>query len=480
MGNRAAIYLRISNDDQALGLAVERQRQDCRRIVETQGWELVDEYVDNGISASKRLVSRPAYDRLVADYASGRYDALVCWDLDRLTRQPRQLEDWIDAAEERGLVIMTANGEADLSTDNGRLFARIKASVARSEIERKGARQRRANVQRSEQGRPTPGRRRYGYETDGITPVPHEAEVVRRVFKHIHEGGSVRSIFRALETEGISPKPGKEWSMRRIRDICMNPHYSGFVRHLGATVKSEHVTPIVDEELAAEVRAILADPTRRTTPGPKVRHLLSGVLVCNDCGADMFYMRAYMCSKVNSHANIKKDIIEPYVLDEVAKAFITGGPDLFPTVGDAGTITELMSAHAKNAAAVAQIVEDRDEGLVPASVARSRLIELRSAREEIEAALERARTAKSSSSALLDVAHGLLTDSEYTMGDFAQMKATVLSRFAELDIDRQREIVRALLHIEVKKGRDVRKRVHIEHKLATHLNVDDPLTAADV
>ena len=70
-----------------------------------------------------------------------------------MTRQPRQLEDWIERAEERGLVITTANGEADLSTDGGRMYARIKASVARSEVERKSARQKAANAQRARLGR---------------------------------------------------------------------------------------------------------------------------------------------------------------------------------------------------------------------------------------------------------------------------------------------------------------------------------------
>ncbi|WP_267888213.1 recombinase family protein [Mycobacterium ostraviense] len=49
------------------------------------------------------------------------FDALVVWDLDRLTSQPRQLEDWIDAAEGRGLALITTNGEADLTTDGGRM-----------------------------------------------------------------------------------------------------------------------------------------------------------------------------------------------------------------------------------------------------------------------------------------------------------------------------------------------------------------------
>ena len=91
---------------------------------------------------------------MVADYKGGLFDAIVVWDLDRLTRQPRQLEDWIEAAKERGLKLVTANGEADLTVDAGRMFARIKAAVARQESERKSARQTAAAKQRAEKGRP--------------------------------------------------------------------------------------------------------------------------------------------------------------------------------------------------------------------------------------------------------------------------------------------------------------------------------------
>ncbi|MDQ3664163.1 MAG: recombinase family protein, partial [Actinomycetota bacterium] len=154
---RAAVYLRVSLDATGEKLAVTRQLEDCLKIAADRGWAVVEQYVDNSLSASNRAKVRPAYDRMVADYAAGKFDALVCWDLDRLTRQPRQLEDWIDAAEDRGLLLVTANGEADLSTDGGRMFARIKASVARAEVERKGARQRRALRQRAENGKPPLG-----------------------------------------------------------------------------------------------------------------------------------------------------------------------------------------------------------------------------------------------------------------------------------------------------------------------------------
>ena len=86
----AAIYLRISLDKTGEELGVDRQREDCEEIARQRGWKVVETYVDNSISASKRTVRRPAYDRMVADHAAGKFQALVCWDLDRLTRQPRQ------------------------------------------------------------------------------------------------------------------------------------------------------------------------------------------------------------------------------------------------------------------------------------------------------------------------------------------------------------------------------------------------------
>jgi DNA invertase Pin-like site-specific DNA recombinase len=165
-------------------LAIERQRDDCEKIAADRGWRVVETYIDNSVSASSKSRRRPAYERMVADHRNGRFSALVCWDLDRLTRQPRQLEDWIDAAEEKGLILVTANGEADLSTDGGRLFARIKASVARAEVERKSARQRRAAQQRADHGMTPSGVRLTGYSVNGeINPA--EADLVRTMFDRL-------------------------------------------------------------------------------------------------------------------------------------------------------------------------------------------------------------------------------------------------------------------------------------------------------
>lgn len=194
---RAAIYLRISQDRERDGLAIERQREDCENLARFRRWETVETYVDQSKSATDKTKVRPAYDQMVADYLAGEFNAIICWDLDRLTRQPRQLEDWIDWAEERGLQLVTANGDADLGTDGGRMYARIKAAVARAEMERKSARQSSAHVQRASQGRAPKGVRPLGYTVDGDV-IKREAEAVRAIYEAFNGGASLRGIARAL------------------------------------------------------------------------------------------------------------------------------------------------------------------------------------------------------------------------------------------------------------------------------------------
>lgn len=273
MSTRCALYLRVSLDATGEALAVDRQREDCRRIAAERGWDVVGEYVDNSVSASKREVRRPGYEALVAAYRAGGLDAIVCWDLDRLTRQPRQLEDWIDAAEDRGLRLVTANGEADLSTDAGRLFARIKAAVARAEIERKSARQKRAAVQRREAGKPSPGLAPFGFRVDG-SHDPEAAPVVVELFDRLVAGSSLREL---VARSGMPRST--------VRTILTNARYAGWqVHRRKPTTIRGRWDPIVDEATFDLAQSILADPRRRTQGGTARKYLGSSLYLCGVCG----------------------------------------------------------------------------------------------------------------------------------------------------------------------------------------------------
>lgn len=280
---RAAVYLRVSLDQTGEHLAVERQREDCLALAAARGWEVAEEYVDNSISASDARKARPAYSQMCADYAAGKFDALLCYDLDRLTRQPRQLEDWIDAAEQRGLLLVTANGEADLSTDGGRMYARIKAAVARAEIERKAARQSRAQRQRAQMGRPAKGTRCTGYTTAGDT-VPAEKAVVRRIFDEFMAGNSLKGIAAGLQRDGVTTRRGGQWSSSSVSSILRNARYAGRSIYKGQDVGAGEWEAFVTEAEFATVQARLHSPERVANKGDRERkHLGSGLYTC-ECG----------------------------------------------------------------------------------------------------------------------------------------------------------------------------------------------------
>lgn len=147
------MYLRISEDANRTGLGVERQRQDCQALASDRGWTVVKVYEDNDVSASSGR-KRPQYEAMLEDIRQGRIDGVIVWDVDRLTRMPRELEDVIDLADQHGLALASVGGDIDLATPQGRMTARLKGAVARHEVEQASRRIQRKNQQRAEAGLP--------------------------------------------------------------------------------------------------------------------------------------------------------------------------------------------------------------------------------------------------------------------------------------------------------------------------------------
>lgn len=326
---RAAVYLRVSLDATGEGLAVDRQREACLSIIAARGWTLAGEYVDNSISATDAKKSRPGYNRLAADLEAGRFDALVCYDLDRLTRQPRQLEDWIDAADTGALALVTANGEADLTTDAGRLFARIKLAVARSEVERKSVRQRDAARQRSEIGRPPLGVRLTGYTPKGEL-VPDEAEVVAQMYARFLDGEPLRAIARTLTEAGVTTRRGKPWNPSTVRTILTNPRYAGRAVYRGQeTGKRGAWTPIVTDEQYDATQSLLRDTRRRTQVTTERKHLGSGLYLCGVCEQPVSAWSGdrYRCrpgAHVNRSQRPVDDFVEAVLRERLSRPDLAG------------------------------------------------------------------------------------------------------------------------------------------------------------
>ncbi|MDQ0078250.1 recombinase family protein [Arthrobacter oryzae] len=151
-GARAAIYTRISKDLQLEGLGVARQLKDCRVLAAKHNWEVVAEFEDNDIFASGGKV-RPDYDRLKALMEMRPVDVVVVYSMDRLHRNSRELEDWIDLTKATGIGIHSStNGLIDISTPDGLTLARVVTAFAGGEVAKTRMRLIRKHLELAESG----------------------------------------------------------------------------------------------------------------------------------------------------------------------------------------------------------------------------------------------------------------------------------------------------------------------------------------
>lgn len=282
----AAVYLRQSLDRDLTKLAITRQREDCLALCEQRGWTPV-EYVDNSISASSGKV-RPAYQRMLGDIAEGKIDAVVAWDADRLHRQPRELEDFIDLADAHGLALATVGGDFDLSTPTGRGNARMKGVFARMEMEQKSARQKRAGQQAAERGLPK-WKRAFGYldTPEGPQPDPETAPLVKQAYSALLAGTSISDIARSFNDAGAHGLNGKPWTASTMSLFLRKPRNAGLREYDGEIVGKGTWKPLVDESTWYAAQHVVNAPGR--APGRKTvrKHLLTGVLHCGSCDSTM-------------------------------------------------------------------------------------------------------------------------------------------------------------------------------------------------
>lgn len=313
---RAAVYCRISRDREGAGLGVERQEQDCRELADRLGWRIVAVHTDNDLSAYSGK-PRPGYAALLDDIRAGRAGAVLAWHTDRLHRSPVELEAYITVCEPHSVPTQTVKaGPLDLSTPSGRMIARQLGAVARFEVEHMQERAQRAKLQAATNGVWKGGRRPYGYEADGVTVRESEAGEIRAATEAVLAGRSLASLAKDWNTRGLHTSTGAEWTYGALRRVLIRPRNAGLMEHRGEEVGLAVWPALVSEDTWRAVRAILTDPTRRTTPGNERRWLMSGLALCGVCGqtvrassagtAGVGHRPAYRC-RTNSGSHVVRD-----------------------------------------------------------------------------------------------------------------------------------------------------------------------------
>ena len=133
---RAALYLRVSTDNQT----VDNQRLALEQVAAHRGWNIVETYVDHGISGVKGRDKRPAFDQLCNDATRGKFDVIMAWSIDRIGRSVANVSSFMVEMDALGVAQFYSQQAIDTSTPGGK--AMLHMCVVFSEFERSMIRER--------------------------------------------------------------------------------------------------------------------------------------------------------------------------------------------------------------------------------------------------------------------------------------------------------------------------------------------------
>jgi site-specific DNA recombinase len=291
---QAAIYARVSTEDQVDGTSLDTQLERCRAHVLGRGWNLAGEFVDEGVSGS--LSSRPALDKLIAEVRAGHIHVVVVAKLDRFGRSVRHLSSLLGELDDLRVEFVSLSEAIDSSTPVGRLQRTLLASFAEFERDRIRERTSEGILAVAREGYWPSGEPPFGLWTvpDGrrrrVVIQQAEAAAINHAVECIVERGmSTWETAASLNALELRPRKSARWTGANLRSVLLNGSaLSGrWIWSKGREGETAIDVPaILSPEQHEALMAALAR-TRRATPYRKHFYLLGGGRITSPCGGRM-------------------------------------------------------------------------------------------------------------------------------------------------------------------------------------------------
>ncbi len=278
---RAAIYCSVSTDEQAeRGHSLDAQERDCRTLAAELGAEVVEVFIDAGVSGSSW--DAPALTSMLSSARRAAFELLIVFDPDRLARRMSKqlvIEEELACCDVsiRYVTLRTGDSPEDA------LLKHVRGAIAEYEKAKIALRTQRGVRAQAERGmvvgtvRPAFGLRYVRDDNDTIVslePDPATAPLARRIFTAVADM-PLAALARELDGEGIPSPTGGRWNTSSLLAILRNPVYRGLSAHFrwDRTAKRERDRSdwiVVPAGLSCQYRRS-STPTRssaRWTPSP--------------------------------------------------------------------------------------------------------------------------------------------------------------------------------------------------------------------
>ena len=306
---RAALAYRVSTKGQVDHDDIPMQKIACRKFAQQQGWRVVQEKAEKGVSGSKVSASkRDVIQELRTAASNKEFDILLVYMFDRLGRIESETPFVLEWFVQHGIEMWsTHEGQQRIESHGDKLMNYIRFWQAAGESEKTSMRTRDRIRQIVSSGHYAGGFVPYGYRAVNKGRVnkrdqpvkdleidPEEAAWVREVFEKVaNEGASGYAMARMLNERGLRTRQGAKFQSVNIRRLIRHEGYTGYIMTKAARSEFMPQLQIVDGDLFTKANERMDSRCKNAAENKNAAKksgnptLLAGIIVCAHCGAKM-------------------------------------------------------------------------------------------------------------------------------------------------------------------------------------------------
>ena len=284
------LYARKSSEsDERQAMSIDSQIKEMKEVGNKEGIFIKEVRFES--HSAKQSGERPVFKELIADIMLGKFNGILTWHPDRLSRNAGDLGILVDFMDQGKLKAIKTYSQLFQNTPNDKFLLMILCSQAKLENDNKGVNVKRGIRTKCEMGwRPSGAPMGYMNRAFGgikdIIVDPERAPIIKEAFERVanlHQSGRVIKAW--MDSKNFRTKTNKLITLSMVYQFLRNPFYYGYFEFsVGSKkwYKGAH-PPLIDKELFDKVQRQLYDPSRRSYIGRQFA--FKSLFTCYSCGS---------------------------------------------------------------------------------------------------------------------------------------------------------------------------------------------------
>jgi DNA invertase Pin-like site-specific DNA recombinase len=286
------LYARKSTEsDERQAMSIDSQIKEMTSMAERDGLNVIE--IKQESHSAKQSGQRPVFLELLSDLRTDKFQGVLTWAPDRLSRNAGDLGSLVDLMDSGKLIHIRTFGQSFSNTPNEKFLLMILCSQAKLENDNRGVNVKRGIRAKCEMGwRPCmPPIGYYNRAFNGIKDIvedPERAPFIKDMFERVAlKQNSGRTIKHWLDESGFTTRAGKKVTISQIYLMLKNPFYYGsfeYPKKSGTWYDGSH-PKLVSKELFDMVQTQL-DAPQKSKWGAK-EFPFRRFLTCASCGSQI-------------------------------------------------------------------------------------------------------------------------------------------------------------------------------------------------